>query len=50
MEREILDLVSDFAQWKGDSYRLAVLVMEKQKEIDRQKLIDAGLPEAAEAL
>jgi len=50
MEREILELVSDFAQWKGDSYRLAVLVMEKQKEIDRQKLIDAGFPEAAEAL
>lgn len=50
MEREILDLVSDFAQWKGDSYRLAVLVMEKQKEIDRQKLIDAGFPEAAGAL
>lgn len=48
MDKHILDLVADFAQWKGDSYRLAALVAEKQKEIDAKKLEAAEMPEAAE--
>ena len=50
MDKRILELISDFAQWKGDSYRLAALVVELQKEIDREKLIAAEFPEAAEVI
>lgn len=50
MDKSILDLIANFALWKGDTYRLASLIIEKQKEIGRQKLIDAGYPEAAELI
>lgn len=50
MDKQILELVNDFAQWRGNSFTLANLVVEAQKELDRKKLIDAGLPEAAEIL
>lgn len=50
MDRRILELVEDFAQWKGNSFTLAALVAEKQKEIDREKIEAAGYPEAAEAI
>ena len=50
MDKRILDLIADFSQWKGDTYRLATLIVELQKEIDREKLIAAGMPEAAEVL
>jgi hypothetical protein len=48
MDRRILDLVNDFAQWKGDSFRLASLVSELQKEIDREKV--SAFPEAVELI
>lgn len=48
MEKSLLDIVSDFALWKGDAYRLAVLVATAQKEADAQKLDAAEMPEAAE--
>ncbi len=50
MDKAILDIVNDFAQWKGNAFTLAALVAAAQREADRQRLIDAGLPEAAEAL
>lgn len=50
MDKRILDLIADFQQWKGDSYRLATLIVELQKEIDREKLIAAEMPDAAEVL
>lgn len=50
MDKRILALIADFAQWKGDTYRLATLVAELQKEIDREKLVQANMPEAAEIL
>lgn len=50
MDKRILDLVSDFGQWKGDSYKLAALVAEQQKEIDREKLVAAGHDTAAEVI
>lgn len=50
MDKRIIDLIANFAQWKGDTYRLASLIAEQQKEVDRQKLIDAGMPEAAELI
>lgn len=48
MDKTILEIVNDFAQWKGDPFRLANLIVEAQKELDRAKLIAAGVPEAAE--
>lgn len=38
MDKRILEIVSDFALWKGDTYRLATLVDEKQREIDLEEL------------
>jgi hypothetical protein len=48
MDRRILDLVNDFSQWKGDTFRLASLISELQKEIDREKI--AAFPEAVELI
>lgn len=48
MDKQILDLINDFSQWKGNTFTLATLVAEKQKEIDAQKLIEAGHSDAAE--
>lgn len=48
MEKWILDVVSDFAQWNGDTYRLAALLVAAQKEAIAEKLEAAGMPEAAE--
>ena len=50
MDKRILDLIANFAVWKGDTYRLAMLIVEAQKEIDREALIAAGFQEASEAL
>jgi hypothetical protein len=50
MDKPILEIISDFSQWKGDTYRLAALVVEKQKELDRAKVEAAGFPEAAESI
>jgi hypothetical protein len=50
MDKSILDLINDFAQWKGNSFTLAALIVQRQQEIDRQKLIDAGFPEASEVI
>jgi hypothetical protein len=50
MDKRILDLVNDFSQWKGNSYTLANLIVELQKEIDREKLTASGFTEAAEVI
>ena len=50
MDKTFLDLIGDFSQWNGDVYRLVALVVERQKEHDREKLVNAGFPEAAEVI
>lgn len=50
MDKRILDIVTDFASWKGDSYKLAALVAAEQQQIDRDKLEAAELPDAAELI
>lgn len=50
MDKQILDLVNDFAQWKGNPFTLAALVADKQKQIDREALIAAGHEAAAGAI
>ncbi len=42
MDKRILDLVNDFAQWRGNPFTLAALVSDMQKQIDREKLEAAG--------
>ncbi len=34
MDKRILEIVNDFAAWRGNSFTLATLVAEKQREID----------------
>jgi hypothetical protein len=48
MDKLIIDIVSDFAAWKGDTYRLAALISEAQKQLDVERLVAAEMPEAAE--
>jgi hypothetical protein len=50
VDKSILEIIADFSQWKGDSYRLAALIVEQQKELDRARVEAAGFPEAAEAI
>jgi len=50
MDKSILAIVSDFSQWKGDTYRLAALVADAQREADKSKLAELGYTEASEAL
>ncbi len=33
MDKRILDIVQDFAQWRGDVYKLAATVAQVQREI-----------------
>lgn len=46
--KELIELVNDFAQWKGDSFRLASLVMHRQREDDA--MLAESVPEIAEAI
>ena len=48
MDKRILELVNNFSEWKGNS--LANAIVELQKDIDRQKLIEGGFTEAAELI
>ena len=50
MDKSILDIINDFSQWKGNTFTLAALIVERQKEIDRQTLVAAGFTEASEAI
>lgn len=51
---EVKRMVDDFTLWKGDSYRLAILVAERSAESERNQIIAAleaaGLTEAAATL
>ena len=50
MDPRILSLIADFQQWRGDPYRLAMLIIELQREIDREKLTAAGFADAVEVI
>ena len=50
MGKEILAIINDFPSWKGSTFTLASLIVQAQIELDRQKLIDAGFPDAAEVI
>ena len=48
--KDIISLIENFPMWKGDVYRLAVLVSEGSKEAIKTKLETAGHTEAAELI
>lgn len=51
--KAILAMVNDFAAWKGDAYRLAVLVAAAATEAQREKdatIAEPVSPEAAQAI
>lgn len=50
MDKIILAVVDEFGEWKGNAYTLANLIAEKQKEIDKETLLNAGFIEASEAI
>lgn len=50
MDRRILEIVNSFTQWKGNPFTLAALLTEMQKQIDRESLIAANMPDAAEVI
>ncbi len=50
MDKRILELIANFSQWKGDSYRLAMLIVDVQRSIDKDALIAAGFADAAEVI
>ena len=50
MSKDILAIVQDMGQWKGDVYRLAVAVAAAQREADARKAEAAGQQELAEAI
>lgn len=46
--KELIELVNDFSQWKGDTFRLASLVMHRQREDDA--VLAESVPEIADAI
>lgn len=46
--KELIELVNDFALWKGDAFRLASLVMHRQQEDDAA--LAESVPEIADAI
>jgi hypothetical protein len=50
MQREILALVNDFEQWRGNSYTLATLIAVLVKEKAAEKAAELGSEEVAEAI
>ena len=36
LDKRYLALIADFAQWKGDTYRLVALVLELKVQIDAE--------------
>lgn len=46
MDKRILEIVNDFASWRGNSFTLATLISEKQREIDVEEFcVPAPEPE-----
>ena len=44
---QVLEVVQDFSQWRGDVYKLAMIIRERQKE-DDAVLVETKSPEAAQ--
>jgi hypothetical protein len=50
MDKSLLDIINDFASWRGNLFTLAALLIAQNTELVKQRLIDAGFQEAADAL
>lgn len=50
MDKQILDIVNDFSQWRGNSFTLAKLVAELVKETAATKAEELEGAEIAQAI
>jgi hypothetical protein len=50
MDRQILDIVNDFSQWRGNSFTLAKLIAELVKETAATKAEELEGAEIAQAI
>ncbi len=48
MDKSLLDIINDFAAWRGNPFTLAALLVERERELLREKLIAEAFHEAAE--
>ena len=48
--KEIIELVSDFSVWQGNTYTLAVLIAQRQREDDALIAEGAGQQEVADSI
>jgi hypothetical protein len=48
--KEIIELVADFSAWQGNTYSLAVLIAQRQREDDAAIAEANGQQEVADAI
>jgi len=48
--KELIELVADFAAWQGNTYTLAVLIVQKQREDDALIAEVSGQQEVADLI
>jgi hypothetical protein len=48
--KRILEIVQNVKEWRGDVFKLAVMVSAEQRETDAVKADNAGQPELAEQI
>jgi hypothetical protein len=48
--KELIELVADFSAWQGNTYTLAVLIAERQRNDDAVIAEIAGQQEVADAI
>lgn len=50
MDKSLLEIINNFAVWKGNPFTLAALLIERHTELVKEKLVAAGFAEAADTL
>lgn len=50
MDKQILEIVNDFNQWRGNSFTLAKLIAELVRESASEKAAELGNEEIAQAI
>ena len=49
-QADLLAIVQNFSAWQGNTYKLAAMVAEAQREVDAAKCDAAGQPDLAIAI
>lgn len=50
MDKSLLEIINNFASWRGNPFTLAAMLIERHTELIKQRLIANGFPEAADTL